>query len=145
MPTTTRAMVLEHPEELRLREFVRPQIGPDEALLAVELAGICGTDAKTFHGKLPYPTPLIMGHEILGHVAETGRDLGGEAESDLDAIVAHAALLEEEGLRAGFFPGQGIFFTEKTPQRRGRLQDRPERHTSQVRPGRDRRRRRAGH
>ncbi len=72
MATTTPAMVLEHPEDLRLREFARPEIGPDAALLAVELAGICGTDAKTFHGKLPYPTPLIMGHEILGHVAEIG-------------------------------------------------------------------------
>ena len=69
---TTRAMVLERAEELRLTEFPRPAIGDDAALLAVELAGICGTDVKTFHGKLPYPMPLIMGHEILGHVAEIG-------------------------------------------------------------------------
>jgi alcohol dehydrogenase len=69
---TTRAMVLERAEELRLTEFPRPAVGDDAALLAVELAGICGTDVKTFHGKLPYPMPLIMGHEILGHVAEIG-------------------------------------------------------------------------
>jgi alcohol dehydrogenase len=65
-------MVLEAPEELRMREFPRPTIGPDEALLEVELAGICGTDVKTFHGHLPYPMPVIMGHEILGHIAEIG-------------------------------------------------------------------------
>ncbi|HEY7064180.1 MAG TPA: zinc-binding dehydrogenase [Chloroflexota bacterium] len=70
--STTPAMVLEAPERLRLHEFARPRVGPDEALLEVELAGICGTDVKTFHGSLPYPTPLIMGHEILGHVAEIG-------------------------------------------------------------------------
>lgn len=69
---TTHSMVLEAPNQLRLREFPRPTIGPDEALLEVELAGICGTDVKTFHGSLPYPTPLIMGHEILGHIAEIG-------------------------------------------------------------------------
>lgn len=69
---TTPALVLEAPGQLRLREFARPAIGPDEALLAVELVGICGTDVHTFHGKLDYPLPLIMGHEILGHIAEIG-------------------------------------------------------------------------
>src|SRR3954467_11202984 len=69
---TTRSMVLERAEELRLNEFPRPDVGDDAALLAVELAGICGTDVKTFHGKLPYPMPLIMGHEISGRGAESG-------------------------------------------------------------------------
>ncbi|MBI4491815.1 MAG: alcohol dehydrogenase catalytic domain-containing protein, partial [Chloroflexi bacterium] len=69
---TVRAMVLREPDRLELQEFDWPRIGPDEGLLEVELAGICGTDVKYFHGKLAIPLPLIMGHEILGRIAEVG-------------------------------------------------------------------------
>ena len=71
MPTTW-SYVLEKPQQLRMHEFPVPEVGPDDALLRVELAGICGTDWKTFHGKAPYALPLILGHEILGHIAESG-------------------------------------------------------------------------
>ena len=69
---TTESMVLEAPERLAMRTFDIPETGPDEGLLEVELAGICGTDWKTFHGKLSYPMPLILGHEILGRLARAG-------------------------------------------------------------------------
>ncbi len=71
MPMVT-AAVLEAPERLVLREFERPRPGPDDGLLEVELAGICGTDWKSYHGKLDDPLPLILGHEILGRIAEGG-------------------------------------------------------------------------
>ncbi len=70
--TRVRAAVLEAPERIVLRELDRPELGAEDALLKVELAGICGTDWKTFHGKLPYPLPLILGHEILGHISAAG-------------------------------------------------------------------------
>jgi alcohol dehydrogenase len=70
--TTVRAAVLESPERFEIRSYPRPQVGPEEALIEVELAGICGTDWKTFHGKLPYRMPIILGHEILGRIAEIG-------------------------------------------------------------------------
>lgn len=66
------AAVLASPEQLELRRFPVPAIGPDEALLRVELAGVCGTDWKYFSGKLTTPYPIILGHEILGEVAEIG-------------------------------------------------------------------------
>lgn len=56
-----------------LREFPLPEIGPDDALLKVEVAGICGTDVKIYanppemiHG------PVIMGHENVGVIARAG-------------------------------------------------------------------------
>jgi len=72
MTAVSRAAVLESPERLTIREFEVPGIGPDEALLRVELAGVCGTDWKYFSGKLTVPYPIILGHEILGRVAEIG-------------------------------------------------------------------------
>jgi alcohol dehydrogenase len=70
--TTSRTAVLEGDERLVLREFPLPSIGPDEALVRIERAGVCGTDTKLFHGKLERPLPLVLGHEILGRIAAIG-------------------------------------------------------------------------
>lgn len=72
MTGTSRAAVLEAPETLVMREFPLPVIGPEEGLLRIEMAGVCGTDWKYFSGKLANAIPLILGHEILGRVAEVG-------------------------------------------------------------------------
>lgn len=44
----------------------------DTALLRVELVGVCGTDVKTYAGSMPYPFPLVLGHEIIGRIEEAG-------------------------------------------------------------------------
>lgn len=67
-----RSAVLEGPGAMAIKEFEIPQIGPEAGLLKVEMAGVCGTDPKYYHGKLPVPYPLILGHEILGRVAQIG-------------------------------------------------------------------------
>jgi threonine dehydrogenase-like Zn-dependent dehydrogenase len=54
-----------------LREFARPQIPDDGALLQVEVAGICGTDVKMYAAP-PFSEPVIMGHENIGVIAEAG-------------------------------------------------------------------------
>jgi alcohol dehydrogenase len=72
MAGTTRSAVLEGKERLVVREFPLPEIGPDEALVRVERAGVCGTDTKYFRGKLDHPVPLVLGHEILGRIAQIG-------------------------------------------------------------------------
>jgi len=72
MSGTSRAAVLEAPEQMTVHEFPLPAIGPDEALLRIEMAGVCGTDWKYFSGKLSNAMPIILGHEILGRIAEIG-------------------------------------------------------------------------
>ncbi len=71
----TRSMVLTGPQEMVMREFDIPPIGPEEGLLAVEMVGICGSDVGIYKGKktdVPPPYPLIMGHEIVGRFEEIG-------------------------------------------------------------------------
>lgn len=69
----SRAMVLESPGNMKMHRFEVPSPGPDAAVLEVELAGICGTDVKVFHGRLPaYATPVVLGHEIVGRLVEVG-------------------------------------------------------------------------
>ena len=69
---STRVMVLEGPRQMAARDLPIPDIGPDEGLLRVEMAGVCGTDVKYWSGALPVPYPVILGHEILGEIAAIG-------------------------------------------------------------------------
>ncbi len=78
------AAVRTGPRTTELREFPRPVIPEDGALLKVEVAGICGTDVKIY-AKPPFEDPVIMGHENIGVVAEAGPkfvERHGVAEGD---------------------------------------------------------------
>ncbi len=83
-PERMRAMVLERPhEQLQPRELPRPEPGPQQVLVRVQACGVCRTDLHVVDGDLTEPKlPLIPGHEIVGEVAEVGREVerfrGGE-------------------------------------------------------------------
>jgi alcohol dehydrogenase len=71
----SKAMVLEAPGKMSLQVFDVPEIGPEDALLKVEMVGVCGSDVGMYHGKKsrkPRPFPIIMGHEMVGEIAEIG-------------------------------------------------------------------------
>ena len=54
------------PSKTELREFPMPEIPEDSALMRMEVAGICGTDASSSCKTPPSNTPVIMGHENIG-------------------------------------------------------------------------------
>ena len=68
------AMVLEAPRTpLRLVQRPRPRPGPGWILVRVGACGVCRTDLHILDGELAEPRlPLILGHEIVGRVAEAG-------------------------------------------------------------------------
>ena len=43
-----------------------------EALIAIEAAGVCGTDRSLMTGHLPFPLPMVLGHEAAGRVLQLG-------------------------------------------------------------------------
>ncbi len=60
-------------QPIEVCEFPLPQsLEPGEVLVEVALAGMCGTDVHLHKGELDVPLPLILGHETVGVVAETG-------------------------------------------------------------------------
>lgn len=69
-----RAMVLEAVgQPLRSREVPVPRPGADQVLIRVAACGVCRTDLHIVDGELPEPKlPLILGHEVVGTIAETG-------------------------------------------------------------------------
>src|SRR2546427_728301 len=50
---SVRAAVLVKPKTLEAREFARPAIGLDDALLRIEACGICGSDYEQYEGAQP--------------------------------------------------------------------------------------------
>ena len=54
-------------------ESPEPVAGPGEVVVAVEAAGICGTDIHATQGLFPWQPPLVMGHEYSGVVRAVGR------------------------------------------------------------------------
>ncbi|MFH0914700.1 MAG: alcohol dehydrogenase catalytic domain-containing protein [Chloroflexota bacterium] len=74
MGQKVRAAVVERPGKMGIWEFDMPEIGREDGLLKIEMAGVCGTDPKRYAGKIAWTAefPIIMGHEILGHIARVG-------------------------------------------------------------------------
>ncbi|MCR2765073.1 zinc-binding dehydrogenase [Microbacterium sp. zg.B48] len=73
MTEMVRAAVQTGPRHIEMREFPRPQIGPDDGLLRVEANGICGSDVEIYGGHIGTQTnPFIPGHEPMGIIAELG-------------------------------------------------------------------------
>lgn len=58
--------------------------GPGQIDVDVAYAGICGTDLHAFHGAWSdqLALPAVLGHEMSGTVAATGRGVAGWAEGD---------------------------------------------------------------
>jgi threonine dehydrogenase-like Zn-dependent dehydrogenase len=77
MTSTVRAAVLtEYNRPLEFRDFpAPPDPGPGEAVVRVEMAGICGTDVHLWKGELPVPLPVILGHESAGRLIALGAGL----------------------------------------------------------------------
>jgi alcohol dehydrogenase, propanol-preferring len=76
---TMRAMVLEvQRTRLRERQIGVPRVGPGQMLVRVLCCGVCRTDMHVLDGELPSPKlPLVLGHQIVGTVAELGSDVEG--------------------------------------------------------------------
>jgi L-iditol 2-dehydrogenase len=50
-----------------------PVAGPLRVVVAVQAAGICGTDIHATQGLFPWTPPLVLGHEYTGVVTAVGR------------------------------------------------------------------------
>jgi propanol-preferring alcohol dehydrogenase len=62
---------------LRPVESAMPSPGPKELLIKVAACGVCRTDLHVADGEIEAHYPVIPGHEIVGHVLEIGREVGG--------------------------------------------------------------------
>ena len=75
MVTTGRAAVaIGAGQPIEVREYPIPQPQPEEMLVRITVAGLCGSDLHIWRGEVPplQPYPSIPGHEGMGRVAALG-------------------------------------------------------------------------
>jgi len=73
-----RAFVITGPRQTAVEDVAHPAAAPGQAVIDVELAGVCGTDVEFFTGEMAYlhqghaKYPVRPGHEWCGTVAAVG-------------------------------------------------------------------------
>jgi threonine 3-dehydrogenase len=82
-----------------------PQIGPDDLLVRVQAAAICGTDNHIYDwtpwAEERLHLPMIFGHEYCGEVVEVGANARGFAVGDMVAAETHIPCLQCHQCRTG--------------------------------------------
>lgn len=74
---------------LSIESCPRPVPESGEVLVRVKACGVCGSDVHMRHGRVPVrKSPIILGHEIAGVVADVGT--GGSPWKEGDAVIVRA-------------------------------------------------------
>ena len=68
-----RAVTFQAPMEVRVDERPEPELeSRDDAIVAIEASGICGSDLHIYHGRVKMEPGFTIGHEFVGRVVDAG-------------------------------------------------------------------------
>ncbi|MFD1792549.1 L-idonate 5-dehydrogenase [Ochrobactrum teleogrylli] len=85
-----KAIVIHAAKDLRIDERELEMAGPGEVEIRLAAGGICGSDLHYYNhggfGTVRVKEPMILGHEVSGHIAALGEGVSGLAVGDLVAI-----------------------------------------------------------
>jgi S-(hydroxymethyl)glutathione dehydrogenase / alcohol dehydrogenase len=77
------AAVLHGPKQvLRLETVEITDLQPTDVLVRVRASGLCHSDLEVIEGTLPFPTPIVLGHEVAGVVEAVGAAVTAVAIGD---------------------------------------------------------------
>lgn len=69
---TTSAQVWNGGQVFEAQNLEMPELAAGEAVVAIDLATICGSDIHTVTGRRAGPSPSILGHEAVGRIVAVG-------------------------------------------------------------------------
>ena len=85
-----RAIVIYQAKQVRIEERELRRPGRGEVLVKISTGGICGSDLHYFNhggfGSVKLKEPMILGHEVAGHVEELGDGVDDLKVGDLVAV-----------------------------------------------------------
>ena len=85
-----KSLVIHGPRDLRIEERDAPDPGPGEVQIAVATGGICGSDLHYYNhggfGTVRLKEPMILGHEVAGHISALGPGVSGLKVGQLVAV-----------------------------------------------------------
>ena len=82
-----RAAVYHAPGDVRIEELERPEPGPGEVLVEMRACGVCGSDLLDWY--IEPRAPVVLGHEPVGVVVETGSELDAPLPGIGSRVFAH--------------------------------------------------------
>jgi 2-desacetyl-2-hydroxyethyl bacteriochlorophyllide A dehydrogenase len=80
------AIVFPSPEQISIEWVNEPVCEADEVVVQVSQVGICGTDLHIFRNEYLSTFPIIAGHEFVGQVVDTGRQVSWLKKGDRVAV-----------------------------------------------------------
>ncbi len=87
-----KAIVAHAAKDLRIEEHQTPEPAADQVLVRMAAGGICGSDLHYYNdggfGTVRLKEPMILGHEVAGHVAAIGSEVQGLSVGELVAVSA---------------------------------------------------------
>jgi len=90
---------------LSLMDVPLPQLGPNDLLIKVKKAAICGTDIHIYNwdewSQKTIPVPLVIGHEFTGEVAAIGSAVTGFTKGERVSAEGHITCGHCRNCRAG--------------------------------------------
>ncbi|EFL27881.1 L-idonate 5-dehydrogenase [Streptomyces himastatinicus ATCC 53653] len=90
-----KAVVVHGPGDLRVDALPDLQVAPDRVAVRIVYGGICGSDlhyaADGRNGPYTVTEPLVLGHEVVGVVARSGRDVRDDAPAVGTRVALHPA------------------------------------------------------
>jgi threonine 3-dehydrogenase len=88
-----------------LQEIAKPAPGPNDILIRVKRAAICGTDMHIYNwdawAQKTIPVPMAVGHEYCGEVVEVGSEVSGFKVGDRVSGEGHITCGYCRNCRAG--------------------------------------------
>jgi 2-desacetyl-2-hydroxyethyl bacteriochlorophyllide A dehydrogenase len=97
-----KAVRLHEGAQVRVEEVPDPVPGPGQLRVAVQAAGVCGTDLHAAQGRLPVPVlPVVMGHEGAGVVDTVGEGGAGIEVGDRVLLLPSETCGRCDACRAG--------------------------------------------
>ena len=85
-----KSIVIHAPKDLRIEDHAEEQPGPGQVAVRLATGGVCGTDLHYYHhggfGAVRLKQPMILGHEVSGHIQALGAGVEDLAVGDLVAV-----------------------------------------------------------
>ncbi|SOE18943.1 L-idonate 5-dehydrogenase [Hoeflea halophila] len=85
-----RAIIIHEAKDLRIEDYPVETPGPGEVAIRLASGGICGSDLHYYNhggfGAVRLKQPMVLGHEVSGHITALGEGVSGLAVGDLVAV-----------------------------------------------------------
>ena len=85
-----RAIVIHEAKDLRIEDQPQETPGPGQVAIRLAAGGVCGSDLHYYNhggfGPVRLKQPMILGHEVSGHIEALGDGVQGLAIGDLVAV-----------------------------------------------------------